>query len=58
MAVDEPVASQVSALASLIVNFTVEPVAPAVLAVAGLPVPPAGLVTVTVAVQAVVVPVW
>jgi hypothetical protein len=53
---DEAVASQVSALASLIVNLTVLPVS-AVEAVAGLPVPPTGLVTVTVAVHTVVVPV-
>ena len=38
-------------------NFTVEPVAPAVVAVAGLPFVPAGLLLVTVAEQAVVVPV-
>ena len=56
-AVDEPVASQTCATASLIVNFTVEPVAPAVVAVAGLPAPPAGVVLSVVAEQSVVVPV-
>lgn len=45
---DVAVAVHDSATASLIVNFTVVPLA-AVLAVAGLPVPPAGVVPVTVA---------
>jgi len=54
---DVAVAVQASATASAIVNFTVEPVAPRVVAVAGLPAPPAGEVLTTVAVQAVVVPV-
>jgi hypothetical protein len=44
------VAVQASATASAIVNFTVVPV-DAVLAVAGLPAPPAGVVLVTVAPQ-------
>ena len=52
---DVPVASQTSALASLMLKRTVEPVAPAVLQVAGLPAPPAGTVLMTVAVQWVVV---
>lgn len=54
---DDAVASHVWATASLIVNLTVLPVAPPVVAVAGFPAPPAGVVLTTVAAQAVVVPV-
>ena len=50
--VEAAVAVHGSAVASLIVNFTVVPL-DAVLAVAGLPVPPAGAVPVTVAAHAV-----
>ena len=59
--VDEATASQVSALALLIVNFTVEPVAPAVEAVSGFAgngPTLVGVVDWTFAVQSVVVPVW
>jgi hypothetical protein len=52
---DVAVASQASATASLIVNFTVVPVDD-VLAVAGLPAPPAGVVFATAAAQRVAVP--
>jgi hypothetical protein len=51
---DVAVAVQASAMASAIVNFTVVPV-DEVLAVAGLPAPPVGVVLVTVAPQTVFV---